>query len=47
MKKVFCITKGKTVSIIGLLGSQPNSGCKPETSISIVRMDRIELDQAR
>jgi hypothetical protein len=39
---------GKMVSIIGLLGSQPQSSSnKPETSILIVRMDRIELNQAR
>jgi hypothetical protein len=40
--------EGKMVSIIGLLGSQPNSSSnQPEASISIVRMDRIELNQAR
>jgi hypothetical protein len=39
---------GKMVSIIGLLDSQQNSNSnKPKSSISIVRMDRIELNQAR
>jgi hypothetical protein len=39
---------GKLVSIVGLLAHQPiDSGVKPKSTIAIVRMDRIELDQAR
>lgn len=38
--------EGKLVRIVGLLAKQPiNANIKPQYSIVIVRMDRIELDQ--